>query len=486
MLFKHGILYVISRILPSALNFLAFAIYTRIVSPQEYGYFATAFAAIMLMNNLLFQWLRLGLLRFLPKFEGDKNRQIFLSSILTCYLLSTGVFILFLFSAFAGLMVFGITDFKSLILISAVVVIIYGWFEATLELMRSTYNPKDYGLLLISKTALLIACKSILFSIGFGASGLLIGLLLGHVLPLTYFTFKYWKGVSLKSIDKSLIKKILVYGLPLSITSLMVFIIDSSDRILIGWLLDSSATGLYAVGYDIAKQSIWILMLSVNLASFPLAVKALEKNGVGSAVSQLKSNFIFLAGIAIPGAIGLIIVSGELTQIFLGEEFSRTAVVLIPVVVIGIILAGFKSYYFDQSFQLGEKTFLQFWPVLVGAVLNILLNIWWIPLLGIMGAAYSTVISYAAGLVLSIIIGRNVFKLPFPAAAFEKIVTAGLMMGAFIYQIELKNIFLTLILKLISGVIIYLGFILILDVGNVREQMKKLLKLLNGYRIKTN
>ncbi len=486
MLFKHGFLYLISRVFPSALNFFAFAVYTRLVSPDEYGNYAIAFASIMLLNNLLFQWLRLGLLRFLPKYQDNEDRKIFLSSILLCYLISIGVFLILFISVYAGMMIWGNGQYSSIMLISAVVLIIYGWFEATLELMRSTYNPKDYGFLFISKSVLVISVTTILCSIGFGAAGLLSGLLLGQVLPLTYFTLKYWKGVSLKRIDINLIKTVLKYGLPLSITSLMVFVIDGSDRILIGWLMEPSATGLYAIGYDIAKQSIWILMLSVNLASFPLAVKALEQKGRESAMAQLKSNFILLSGIAVPGTVGLIMISYEVSHIFLGSEFSNAAVALIPVVTSGVLLAGFKSYYFDQSFQLGEKTLMQFWPVLVGAALNIILNLWWIPIFGILGAAYSTIISYAIGLAFSIIIGRRVFRLPFPFKAFIKIILSGSIMGFAIYSINTGNMIWTLTLKIATGIIVYSLSLIALNVGDVRIQVKKLFKSLYGYRIKTN
>jgi O-antigen/teichoic acid export membrane protein len=227
-------------------------------------------------------------------------------------------------------------------------------------------------------------------------------------------------------------------------------------------------------------------MLSVNLASFPLVVRALEQKGIESAVSQLKSNFILLTGIAIPGTVGLILVSKEISQIFLGQEFSITAASLIPLVALGIMLAGLKSFYFDQSFQLGERTLVQLWPVLVAAVLNIFLNLWWIPVFGILGSAYSTIVSYAAGLLLSIVMGRRVFKLPFPFEEFIKIIFSGLIMGLVIYSINTGNVVWDFVLKILTGITIYSACLIFLNVGEIRIHLKKVMKLLYGYRIKTN
>lgn len=486
MLVKHSIIYFLSRVFPSVLNFLAFAIYTRMVSPEQYGYYAIAFASILLLNNILFQWLRLGLLRFLPKHQKPEDRQMFLSSILKCYVMSIGIFLLIFFAIYLVIVFTDSAEFGLMIILSAVILIIYGWFEATLELIRSSYNPNHYGYLFLSKSILVIITTTSLCYLGLGAYGLLTGILVGQILPLSYFTIKYWKGVSLKKADSVLVKKILVYGLPLSVTSLMVFILDASDRILIGLFLDSSAAGLYAVGYDLAKQSIWILMLSVNLASFPLAVKALEHKGKESALIQLKSNFILLSGIAIPGSIGLILVSKEISQIFLGSDFSGTAMILIPLITLGVLLAGFKSYYFDQSFQLGEKTLLQFWPVFVGAMLNILLNIWWIPLFGIVGAAYSTIVSFAISLALSIVIGQKVFKLPIPVESFLRILASGFIMGLVINPIDTGNSLLDLVLKVLIGIITYSIVLFALTKRDTKNHIRKILKIHNGYKVKTN
>src|SRR5690554_2655979 len=66
MLLRHSVLYLLARGVPGIVNFLAVAIYTRVLSPDEYGRYALVLSAVGLFNIIFFQWLGFSLLRFLP------------------------------------------------------------------------------------------------------------------------------------------------------------------------------------------------------------------------------------------------------------------------------------------------------------------------------------------------------------------------------------------------------------------------------------
>ena len=66
MLLRHTFYYLIARGLPGVLNFSALALYTRLLTTEEFGRYALVLAAIGLVDVMVFQWLRLVLARFLP------------------------------------------------------------------------------------------------------------------------------------------------------------------------------------------------------------------------------------------------------------------------------------------------------------------------------------------------------------------------------------------------------------------------------------
>ena len=72
-----------------------------------------------------------------------------------------------------------------------------------------------------------------------------------------------------------------------------------------------------------------------------------------------------------------------------------------------------RAYHFDLAFQIKARTKYQVVIVAIAAVVNIALNYWWIPIFGVMGSAYATLMAYAITLGLSMHLGRKFIKIPF-------------------------------------------------------------------------
>src|SRR5690606_22027364 len=133
-----------------------------------------------------------------------------------------------------------------------------------------------YGRLMGSKSLLALLVGGCLAWVGLGAYAPLIGLLTGHTIAVAIFGLFLWRGVRPRWPEAEALREQLRYGLPLTITFALTWIISSSDRLLLGWLMDEAAVGVYAVGYDLAQQSLGLLLTIINTAAFPLAVQALE------------------------------------------------------------------------------------------------------------------------------------------------------------------------------------------------------------------
>ena len=91
---------------------------------------------------------------------------------------------------------------------------------------------------------------------------------------------------------------------------------------------------------------------------------------------------------------------------------------------IAVFLGGIKAFYFDLSFQLGRRTVGQLWIAGAAATVNVVLNLFWIPVFGTAGAAYATVAAFGIALLLSGIYGARIFRLPAPDREAGKLVLA--------------------------------------------------------------
>ena len=66
MIWRHSVFYLLARGLPGLVNLAAIAVYTRLLAADEYGRYALVIAGVGFANKLMFEWLRLACVRFLP------------------------------------------------------------------------------------------------------------------------------------------------------------------------------------------------------------------------------------------------------------------------------------------------------------------------------------------------------------------------------------------------------------------------------------
>jgi len=478
MLLKHSVLYLAARGLPGLVNFSAIAVYTRLLVPEEYGRFALVVAGVGLFNVVFFQWLRLALLRFLPAHLADPRP--LLSTVLAGF---SGVALL------TGVLGMGIAwrcsdpVWRGLILLAVPLLWSQAWFELNLELTRSRLQPGRYGVMSGVKaiTSLLLGALGALW--GIGAFGPLFGLLAGFLFASSLWGKANWKGIALKTVP-ALRNRLLQYGLPFTATFVLEFILDASDRFFIARFWGEGSAGVYAASYDLVQNSLTLLMVIVNLAVYPLAVRALEIQGSSAAKQQLMKGWVLLFGFAFPATAGVMALAPHIAGIFLGESFQEKATYLIPVVAIGTFLRGVRVFHFDLAFQFSQRTIGQVWVMGGAALLNILLNLWWIPRFGLMGAAWATAASYAVALVLSIYLGQRIFATPVEWIDSGKVVLATGIMLFFLLVMQESNSLLALIIGTVGGASIYGISLILLNVGGARIKLFGLLKKLNKAKAK--
>lgn len=462
MLLRHSGAYFLARGLAGAISFLSIAVYTRLLPPADYGRYALVIASVGFFNMVFFQWLRLSLLRFLPAHLDDPRP-----------LLSTAFGVFGILCALTGVLaipiafLFPTESWKSLIFWAVPLLWGEAWFELNLELARCQLQPLRYGLMSIVRASTALLLGVIAVRARLGAAGPIAGLLVGSVLSALFFGLSYWRGVWPR-VQLHILPVLLRYGLPLTAGFVLNFVVSSSDRFLIAWFLGDAAAGRYAAAYDLAQQPITLLMVVVNLAGYPLAVRALELDGYAAAQEQVRRNGSLLFAVGLPAAAGIALLAPAIVGVFLGAQFREDAARLLPWVAAAVFLAGLRAYHFDLAFQLGRHTTRQVWVAGIAATANFLLNLWWIPLWGLMGAVYATLVGYVLGLVASFLLGRSVFRIGIPTMDWLKTFLACFAMVAVIWCLPQREGLTHLIISIVVGMMTYLIGVLLLDVGSWR------------------
>lgn len=470
MLKRHSLGYLVARGGPALVSFLTIAVLTRLMTADAYGKYKLVVAGVG-FAGISFRWLRLSLLRFLPAYQ-ERTKRLF-STVLTAFVLIAAVM-----GAGALISLFFINSpvWRGLVAIAIPLLWTKGWYELNLELARSRLNPRQYGWLRLTKVGFAFVLGVLLVLWGCGSFGPLTGLIVGMFVAGVILSWVEWKEAvfGIQLLDSKLSKKLYRYGVPLTASFAVSFVLSGSDRFLIAWFIDESATGVYSASYDITQQTIKTLMSVVNLAAYPLAVNAFEQNGEEAAYQQMKENGTLLLAIGLPSTVGLSMLAPEFGRLFLGSEFQETGIQLLPWIAFGALLSGIRGFHYDMAFQLGNRTINQAWVLAGAAIVNLGLNVWLIPVFGIFGAAYATVASYGVALILSIVLGRNVLRVPILPTGWYKVIFSTLIMFFVLYFVHVEGLIKSLSVRLSVGVVVYFSGAFVTNLLEVRRHVKEM------------
>ncbi len=417
--------YFVVKIAAAGVSLLGFALFTHLLTAAEYGRYSLVITGIGLVNLVVFNWIRLGLLRFFPAQRENPTR--LLSTVAGFFVLMMGATLLLVATEPLLPLPAGLSGYLWVGLLLL-------WAQAglnnDLEIARADLEPRKYGILTLTRAIVGVVCGYALAWVGFGAHGVLLGLAIGYLTPSAYLATRIWRSIRPSLVDRSLAREMLQYGLPLSITASLAFILQGSDRFMIKILLSDGLVGQYASGHDLGHHSLSVIAMTVGLAGTPLAINALERSGWSEARAQYRRNGAALLALAVPTAIGLIMTGPQLIELLLGEEFRAGARLVFPWIVAGVLCQSIKFYFLDSAFYLHKNTRAQIWIVLPAASMNIVLNWALLPRFGIQSAAWTTAASYLLAMMLTVAYVRGRLSMPLPLAEGGRVFTAAGAMAA--------------------------------------------------------
>jgi len=468
MLLKNSLIYGSAKAIPAVMAFAALSLYTHLLSPEEYGLYTLLLTGTVFIHNVVFAWLPAGTLRFWTSKEHDETT--FLTTIAISYfrILAT----LLVLSIIGVLYYYG-KEQATWIMNAFLLLLALALFTITQNLFSAKILPLKYAYLTISYSILSITIGSLLAYLGYGPSGVITGVALGTLLPALFMFKQTWSSYKKPTYSKGLLKKLLIYGLPIASANLLEELTKVSDRFMLAGMQDKAQAGLYAVGYDLSGSSILMIMAVINLAAYPVIIKLLEDGKTQESNDYFRQYTIALLAISIPAVVGLNLVGPDLIYLLIDERFQESVTFLLPWITSAIFLMGLQVFYFDLAFQLGDHTMGIAKIGVVIAAVNIGLNYWLIPIMGIQGAAIATLSSFMVGSILSATFGRKYYALPVPYKSFAKIIVATVFMAFCLWWVKDLRGWGWLILQLAVGALSYFVMIVAFNLLDVRSQIKK-------------
>jgi len=451
-------------------SFGTVVILTRLLSAEEFGRYAIAIITMQFAHMLMFTWLEAAAARFESRADRDGETASYLK---TLYSLSGGMCLIAVIIFAGSLMALPLSDvMKTLLAFAVGSTCLQVFFNIGMEAHRAAQRIKRYSLSFSTQTLLSFSIGIILIlTTPLREMGPFIGIIVGVFIVLAFdllFMLPQLKG---GVFDPKKAKSYAKYGIPISLSLILAYALNSADIYLIAGMMGEASAGEYNAGYNLANRSVEILFIWLSMAVTPMAITAFEKNGSALSETIMRDYGASLLWITLPAATGITLVAKD-AGFILGESVRDNAITVMPWIAFAGVLNGFINYYIQRAFVLSGATKSFVWVLLAPFGLNIGLNLWLIPIYGLLGAVIATIAAYSLGALVAFIVARRHYPLPFPAKASVKISFACLCMAAAVIVIPWPESWpsaVRLLVKAGWGASIYMGVCWIINAANCRD-----------------
>ena len=227
-----------------------------------------------------------------------------------------------------------------------------------------------------------------------------------------------------------IVKELLSFGLPNVASLVSVWVLQLSDRYLLGLFTHSlSQVGSYSVAYTLGGV-ISTVVISPFMLAWPTTMDAIAKRAEAARVFQ--TVFRWFSCFLLLAAYGLSLASNLLLVLFFPPSYDDAfARIIIPIVAMSIMFYGIYTMFMTGG-SIRRKPWLAVIFTTGAAIANVLLNVVLIPRFpqyGPLMAALSTLIAYALLALVAYIVIQRIYYVPYQVGLF----LIGLMAGIALY-----------------------------------------------------
>ncbi len=364
------------------LSFLLVRFYTEKLSPEEYGTVDIITSTLGFVVPIITLCITEAVLRFAIDKTEDKRK-----------IMTTGVGVVLL-----GNLLFlstiplfwGIDVFKAHLLEFYLLVLTNSLYQVLSHFARGCGNTKVFAISGILHTFMQISMNILLLLVfTLGIAGYLFAVIIANIVSIifVFVAAKLYRHLSFK-IDISYIKRMLIYSLPLIPNSISWWIMLSSDRYVIMYMLGVAENGFYTVANKIPT-----IITSFSSIFF----SAWQLSSVEESDSEDKSNFysnvLQMTSLCLLLLISFVLIIIEpLFGVWVEASYYQ-AWTCAPLLILSSFFSCLSSFL-GTNYVAMKKTTGVFLTTVVGAVTNLALNILLTPIIGIRGTALSTVVAF--------------------------------------------------------------------------------------------
>lgn len=450
-LFSQTAIYGLSSILGRVLNFLLVPLHTAVLSQSAYGVNTDIYVLIAFLIVIMTYGMETSFFRFSEKYP-DKKDTVYSTAIISI-LISTAVYLgIYLLFQDSIIHVLKYEDtpryvlYMMLILsIDVLAAIPFARLRAQNRAIR--FVSVKMTLMGVSILANLVFFAPALinahypqqnipywFGENLGVEYVFIANVLASSVMLLMLLPEMFK-VPLK-FDASLWKAMMIFGLPLLISGLAGVANEFLDRQLLKYLLPEDSwraqVGIYGAVY---KLSMFLILFNqaFRYAAEPFFFSNNKQENAKETFAVVMRYFVIVMSVGFVFIIAYL----DIFKYFIDEKFWE-GLYIVPILLLANVFLGINT---NLSFwyKLSDKTNYAILITGFGLVLTLTVNIWLIPRIGFEGAAWATLVSYIGMTVLSYLLGRKIYHIPYQTKHILAVVFVAFAFGWLAYHFSMNN-----------------------------------------------
>ena len=386
-----------SKIFTKGLAFLLIPVWTGVFAPSEYGTIGTLIAWAGVLSPLVMLGLPSALVRLKSDCETTDDWHILVSSVAAVVLGSGLLFVIagLIFGPWVWSQIqSGGIPFWPYVPLALVGIFVSSMGRIGLAVQQANQQPgrSIFYEQLLGLGTLILALIFVVFLSG-GVVGYQLGGFFGGLICSMVFANELRKCKPVSLFDSGKIKLALAFGVPLIPQALAAWVLGLSDRIMVERYSGLTQAGFYNLAANFGII-ISMVAISINQALLPRYLERAKENFESPAVRGAALKKVILPGFVV--LVAIFIMAATAGPLVLGWMVNERYLSALPLLV--PILGGCFFFGVGQFLMLPllyeKKTNLLAYIAILGAVINITLNFYYIPKYGAMAAAYTTLASY--------------------------------------------------------------------------------------------
>jgi O-antigen/teichoic acid export membrane protein len=442
---KHTLIYGVGIVIGKAVSFIMLPIYTRCLTPVDYGILELLEMTIDVIAMIAGIGLAAGVFKFYSEYENPEDKKEVISTVAIMMMIISSItgILGFIFSNNISQLIFGRVNNSLYFKLFIIIYFLQSVSIIPLLFIRAIQNSKLFVLISLIKLSMLFPLNVYFVVIlKMNVIGVIYSTLLTSFVIGLYLSIYIFRKTGFRfSISKC--KRLIKFGYPLVFWSLGNFVLTFSDRYFLNNFYDLKTVGIYALAYKFGFLLTALAYVPFGQIWEPQRFEIVKQE---NAPLIFKKVFLYLNIILISMSLIIAIFVKDILTIMADPSYLE-AYKIVPIILFAYILWTWTAFC-NFGLLLKEKTNLNALSAVIAVVSVVLLNFLLIPKYGAYGAAWATFGAFLIRFTVVFILSQKYYSINYGWDKLFKLISASVIIYLTRFFLNNSSLILSLIINI--------------------------------------